>query len=82
VVVIEAKSLPADGETHQLRVGLGQLFEYRAVLSEAGADVRLVLAVPRVPKRAEIWRAACADGRVELLAISAPDERLRTALLT
>jgi hypothetical protein len=76
------KSLPAGSEAHQLRVGLGQLFEYRAVLGEAGTDASLVLAVPRVPKRAEIWQAACADASVALIAMSEPDERLRSVLLT
>ena len=65
-IVCEVKSLTADDEVSQLRLGLGQLLSYLYKLSWPGTDeVRGVLAVEREPVDAD-WVSICAAGGVVL----------------
>ena len=63
--LVEVKSLSEGGEDHQLRLGLGQVLDYRHQLSER-EPTRAILAVEREPRRAH-WRAVCSSVGVLLL---------------
>lgn len=66
VVVCEVKSLTAENEVSQLRLGLGQVLSYMYKLNWRGAhEVRGVLAVEREPVDAD-WVNICADHGVTL----------------
>ena len=82
LVIVEAKSLPRGSDDHQIRLGLGQVLDYRADLS-AGQDLRVkaILAVPRTPERAATWRRACERADVTLLIVGRSVRGLKTALL-
>lgn len=83
LVIIEAKSLPRGSDDHQMRLGLGQVLDYRANLS-AGKEyphVKAILAVPRTPERVATWQRACEDAHVTLLIASWSVRRLKTKLL-
>jgi hypothetical protein len=56
-VVVEVKSLTAKNETSQLRMGLGQVLQYRHTLKIFG-DVRAVLALERRPVD-PAWELLC-----------------------
>lgn len=65
-VVCEVKSLTAENEVSQLRLGLGQVLSYMYKLNWHEADeVRGVLAVEREPVDAD-WANICADHGVTL----------------
>ncbi len=66
VVVCEVKSLTADNEVSQLRLGLGQVLSYLYKLDWPGVDeVRAVLVVEREPVDPD-WVGICADNGVTL----------------
>lgn len=66
VVVCEVKTLTAENEVSQLRLGLGQVLSYIYKLNWRGAhEVRGVLAVEREPVDAD-WVNICADHDVTL----------------
>lgn len=66
VIVCEVKSLTAENEVSQLRLGLGQLLSYMHKLNWPGADeVRGVLAVEREPGDAD-WVDLCGNHGVTL----------------
>ena len=56
--VAEVKSLSDRNEAKQLRLGLGQVLHYQAMLESEGGHVEAVLAVERAP-RDEAWVALC-----------------------
>jgi hypothetical protein len=58
--VAEVKSLTAQNQTQQLRLGLGQVLDYRAVLATPGRTVVPVLAVEIEPTDAR-WKLLCDD---------------------
>jgi hypothetical protein len=64
--VAEVKSLPAEGERQQLRLGLGQVLDYQDAMEKLGKPVVAVLAVEREP-RDLAWLRICASHRVELV---------------
>jgi hypothetical protein len=58
IYVCEVKS-STNSETHQLRLGIGQVVQYRELLEQAGwASVRPVLLIEREPRGQE-WVAIC-----------------------
>jgi len=66
LVVVEVKSLSDETEVHQLRIGLGQVIEYRWNLTARhSGQVRSVLHVEREPTDAE-WAELCAEERIAL----------------
>ncbi|MFN8519593.1 MAG: hypothetical protein U0667_09480 [Chloroflexota bacterium] len=64
--VAEVKSLTEANETRQLRLGLGQVLHYQALLRATVPDVRAVLAVERAPTDRG-WEALCAAHGVALV---------------
>lgn len=58
LVIAEVKSLTATNERHQIRIGLGQVLEYRHRMRRAGRKLKAVLALERAPKSAH-WVAVC-----------------------
>ncbi|MGA3057836.1 MAG: hypothetical protein ABSE70_07355 [Candidatus Limnocylindrales bacterium] len=64
--VAEVKSLNRRNEARQLRLGLGQVLHYQAMLEEAGRRVRPVLAVEREPLEGR-WLALCSAHGVALV---------------
>jgi len=64
--VAEVKSLPADGERQQLRLGLGQVLDYQDALERMGKSTQAVLAVEREP-RDLAWLGLCARHGVSLV---------------
>lgn len=67
VWVVEVKSIKRANEVHQLRLGLGQVLEYRARLEARYEEVRAVLAVSRVPADADTWTSICESVGVTLV---------------
>ena len=67
VFVAEVKSITADNEEHQLRVGLGQVLRYRQRLSALGHDRVVAVLVPERQPRDPSWRELCQDLGVVLL---------------
>jgi len=65
-VVAEVKSLTSDNEAQQLRLGLGQLLDYRHALVRRAREVSAVLAVERRPASAR-WRMICQANGVKLV---------------
>jgi hypothetical protein len=65
LAVAAVKSLPEGCETQQLRLGLGQVCDYRAQLQARGQKARAVLAVERQSAKRH-WQRACADAEVPL----------------
>ncbi|WP_405432275.1 hypothetical protein [Micromonospora sp. NBC_00617] len=63
--IAEVKSVVGDNEVEQLRLGLGQVLEYRHRLAAHGIDATPVLVVSRCTDRA--WPAICGDNHVILL---------------
>ena len=65
--VAEVKSITDANEERHLRLGLGQVIRYRAMLSLlTGGAVRAIL-VPERPPRDGAWRATCLDVGVRLV---------------
>ncbi|MEH1014270.1 hypothetical protein V6U90_14300 [Micromonospora sp. CPCC 206060] len=64
-VIAEVKSVAGGNGTDQLRLGLGQVLEYRHRLATRGAPVTALLVVSRCDD--PVWRDICADNGVELL---------------
>jgi hypothetical protein len=64
--VAEIKSLPHVRESGQLRLGLGQVLHYQALLEEAGRTVRPILVVEREPAEGR-WIGLCAAHGVTLV---------------
>jgi hypothetical protein len=58
--VAEIKSLTAQNETSQLRLGLGQVLDYKALLTTSTETVVAVLAVEFEPTDKR-WKSLCAD---------------------
>ena len=67
VFVAEVKSITAENEEHQLRVGLGQVLRYRQRLSALGHDRVVAVLVPERQPRDPSWRELCQDLGVVLL---------------
>lgn len=67
VFVAEVKSITAENEEDQLRLGLGQVLRYRQRLSELGHDRVVAVLVPERPPSDSSWRDLCHDLRVVLL---------------
>lgn len=66
-VVAEVKTLPRELDTHQLRLGLGQVLEYRtAAQRSADVPVAAVLWVERAPIDGELWVETCRSAGVML----------------
>ncbi|HEX6877238.1 MAG TPA: hypothetical protein VF165_16400 [Nocardioidaceae bacterium] len=65
LTVVEVKSLPPGCEVQQLRLGLGQVCDYREQLKSRHAKVRAVLAVERKPPAH--WDAVCRAADVILV---------------
>lgn len=74
--VAEVKSLTLANETSQLRLGLGQVLHYQALLKKTVPQVRAVLAVERAPTEPE-WLSLCKRHGV-LLAWPATFDEIRS----
>lgn len=68
--VAEVKSLTNENEDHQLRLGLGQVLQYRhwiaASLGAPLTQIQAVLMVETKPTHAPEWKAVCAGAGVIL----------------
>lgn len=64
--VAEVKSLTVANESRQLRLGLGQVLHYRAMLQHQHPEVRPVLAVEREPSDG-LWLDLCQELGVGLV---------------
>jgi len=67
VFVAEVKSITAENEEHQLRLGLGQVLRYRQRLSALGHDRVVAVLVPERQPRDPSWRELCQELGVVLL---------------
>lgn len=67
VFVAEVKSITAENEEHQLRVGLGQVLRYRQHLSALGHHRVVAVLVPERRPRDHSWRELCQEAGVILL---------------
>jgi hypothetical protein len=67
VYVAEVKSITADNEEVQLRLGLGQVLRYRQHLSALGHDRVVAVLVPERRPSDPSWRELCQDLGVVLL---------------
>jgi hypothetical protein len=67
VFVAEVKSITAQNEEHQLRLGLGQVLRYRQRLSALGYDRVVAVLVPECQPRDPSWRELCQELGVVLL---------------
>ncbi len=76
--IAEAKSVVGDNEADQLRLGLGQVLEYRHRLATRGVAVTAVLLTSRCTD--PVWPAVCAGSGVLLL--TGDDEPAWRATLT
>jgi hypothetical protein len=65
--VAEVKSITADNEEAQLRLGLGQVLRYRRRLSALGHDRVVAVLVPERQPCDPSWRELCQDLGVVLL---------------
>jgi hypothetical protein len=63
----EVKSITADNEEQQLRLGLGQVLRYRQRLAALGHDRVVAVLVPEHQPRDPSWRELCQDLGVVLL---------------
>lgn len=68
--IAEVKSVFAGNEVEQLRLGLGQVLEYRHRLAALNVPVRALLVVPRALDPG--WRDICADNGVTLIVADRP----------
>jgi hypothetical protein len=67
VFVAEVKSITAQNEEHQLRLGLGQVLRYRQHLLAHGHSRVVAVLVPERQPRDPSWRKLCHDLGVALL---------------
>jgi hypothetical protein len=67
VFVAEIKSITAENEEYQLRLGLGQVLRYRQRLMALRHDHVVAVLVPEHPLRDPTWRQLCQDLGVMLL---------------
>jgi hypothetical protein len=67
VFVAEVKSITADNEEDQLRLGLGQVLRYRQRLAALEHDRVVAVLVPERQRRDPSWRELCQDLGVVLL---------------
>ena len=67
VFVAEVKSITAENEEHQLRLGLGQVLRYRQRLAALGHDRVVAVLVPERQPCDPSWRELCQDLGVVLL---------------
>jgi hypothetical protein len=67
VFVAEVKSITAENEEHQLRVGLGQVLRYRQHLFTLGHHRVVAVLVPERQPRDPSWRELCQEVGVVLL---------------
>jgi hypothetical protein len=67
VFVAEVKSVTAENEENQLRVGLGQVLRYRQHLSALGHDRVVAVLVPERQPRDPSWRELCQEVGVLLI---------------
>jgi hypothetical protein len=67
VFVAEVKSITAENEEHQLRVGLGQVLRYRQQLFALGHHRVVAVLVPERQPRDPSWRELCQEVEVVLL---------------
>jgi len=67
IFVAEVKSITAENEEHQLRLGLGQVLRYRQRLTALGHDRVVAVLVPEHQPRDPSWRELCRDLGVVLL---------------
>jgi hypothetical protein len=67
IFVAEVKSITAENEEHQLRVGLGQVLRYRQHLSALGHHHVVAVLVPERQPRDPSWRELCHKVGVVLL---------------
>jgi hypothetical protein len=65
-IIGEVKSITDANETQQIRLGLGQLIDYRVGLRPRSGAVELVLILERQPARLEHWRSVCDSVGVHL----------------
>jgi hypothetical protein len=63
LVIVEVKSLAAGSSVQQLRLGLGQVLDYKARLGKVSA----ILAVDSDPPEPAHWESLCADHGVTLV---------------
>jgi hypothetical protein len=66
LIVAEVKSLTIENETTQIRLGLGQVLQYRHQLRLGRPDVSAILAIERAPTDLD-WVAVCSDLGVTLI---------------
>ena len=66
VTVVEVKSLTSANETGQIRLGLGQVLDYQALLERSGDPVRPILAVECKPLD-DRWQRLCQRHGVDLV---------------
>ena len=62
----EVKSLTADNEDRQIRLGIGQVLDYVYSLQWNVHAVRGVVAIERKPKKIDHWMALCEDHGITL----------------
>lgn len=67
VFVAEVKSITAENEEHQLRLGLGQVLRYRQRMAALGHDHVVAVLVPERQPRDPSWRELCHNLGVVLL---------------
>jgi len=63
--VAEVKSLSVANESRQVRLGLGQVLDYRHQLESNGVDAQAVIALSGAPQ-SDRWRELCGGVGVEL----------------
>ena len=63
----EVKSLTAANQPQQMRLGLGQVLDYRDLLSSDGSNVTAVLILEHEPEQAARWTRLCAQVGVVLV---------------
>ncbi len=68
--VAEVKSITADNEERQLRLGLGRVLRYRSILASDGTAVTAVLVPERRPQD-HSWQALCDE--LDVVLAAAPD---------
>lgn len=76
--VAEVKSTTTSNMERQLRLGLGQVLRYRALMAAAGRDVRAVL-VAESAVEDPAWTLLCAEHGVVLVWPDVFEDRLRAA---
>jgi hypothetical protein len=64
-MIAEIKSCLGVDDTTQMRLGLGQVLQYRHRLAQQGTDAKAILLVSRVPD--SLWHKICATAGVRLI---------------